>query len=70
VWAIPLSRIADELGSARSANMVALGAVNALCDLFPRALLERQVDALGKESLRESNLRAIEAGAQAVRRAR
>jgi 2-oxoisovalerate ferredoxin oxidoreductase beta subunit len=63
---VPLSSMANELGSARVTNMVAFGALNALFDLFPQELLEQQIHALGKPKLVEINLKALEAGTTVV----
>jgi 2-oxoisovalerate ferredoxin oxidoreductase beta subunit len=66
VRALPFSRIANELGSAKSLNMVAFGAVNRFLGLYPQALIERQLRETGKEKYRELNLRAVAAGAEAA----
>jgi Pyruvate/2-oxoacid:ferredoxin oxidoreductase gamma subunit len=63
---VPLSSMANELGSARVTNMVAFGVINALFDLFPHDLLVKQIHALGKPKLVEINLKALEAGTTVV----
>ena len=65
--AIPVTEIADRLGNAKIANMVALGAFTGLAGLFDRARIEPVVRAMTKrQEFVALNLEAIEAGASYV----
>ncbi|GHU79924.1 2-oxoglutarate ferredoxin oxidoreductase subunit gamma [Clostridia bacterium] len=69
VFAVPVNDIAVKIGNARTANMVMLGAFNALTNLLP---MESLLDALretlgaGKDHLIPINQQAMAAGAEAV----
>lgn len=72
VVAVPCNDIAQELGNARVANMVMLGAYIELTKLFPMdALVEALRHKLGpsKEKLIPLNRKAMEAGAACVHKA-
>ncbi len=67
VVALPATAIADELGSARIANMVALGAYLATTGLLDKEELEKALATVTrKTSLLELNVKAVEAGFQFV----
>jgi 2-oxoglutarate ferredoxin oxidoreductase subunit gamma len=68
VYRVPFSSMANELGSAKVMNMVALGAINAVFDLFTPEMVEAQIRGMGKPKLVEVNLKAFQAGAAAVRK--
>jgi 2-oxoglutarate ferredoxin oxidoreductase subunit gamma len=59
---LPLTRTAIELGSERVANIVALGALAALCGLCERDALARTVRAEAPRSFVDLNLDALAAG--------
>lgn len=63
VLPLPMNEIAQELGEARAANMVALGAVVKVLDLFPlEAVAEamaKELGARGREKLLEVNRQAL-----------
>lgn len=63
---IPFSEIANQLGSARSANMVAAGAIVALTGITEEATLTGLIRALKKKELIETNLKALSAGREAA----
>jgi 2-oxoisovalerate ferredoxin oxidoreductase beta subunit len=67
VYRVPFTNIANELGSAKVMNMVALGAVNEAFGLFDDRLVERQIRGLGKDKFLEINLKAYAAGRAAVK---
>jgi 2-oxoglutarate ferredoxin oxidoreductase subunit gamma len=64
VVSIPMTQIASKLGSVRSANMVALGALSKRCKLFPiRVVVSALREILGgKEDVFLLNKKAIEKG--------
>jgi Pyruvate/2-oxoacid:ferredoxin oxidoreductase gamma subunit len=65
--AIPLTQIADRIGNAKVANMVALGACIGLMGLFDRGSIEPVIRAMTKrDELVGLNLEAIDAGASFV----
>lgn len=67
IIAVPCNEIAAELGNARVANMVMLGAYNAVAKLLPmESLIEALRETLGKEKekLIPLNQKAMEAGAK------
>jgi 2-oxoisovalerate ferredoxin oxidoreductase beta subunit len=66
VHRIPFSQMANEIGSAKVANMVALGAINAVFDLYPPELVEAMIRGMGKDKFIDVNLRAFKAGTAAV----
>jgi 2-oxoglutarate ferredoxin oxidoreductase subunit gamma len=69
VYAVPCNDIAAELGNPRVANIVMLGAFNALTNLLPmESLIEVLRETLGKskEHLIPINQKALAAGAKAV----
>jgi 2-oxoisovalerate ferredoxin oxidoreductase beta subunit len=67
VVAIPVTEIADRIGSAKVANMVALGAFTGVTGLFDRAHIEPVIRAMTKrQELVALNLAAVEAGASFV----
>jgi len=63
---IPFARMANNLGSSKSMNMVAFGAINAILRLFPEELVASQIERLGRAEWREINRKAYGAGAAAV----
>lgn len=67
VAALPLTGLANDLGAPQIANMVALGALRALCGLVSDASLEAELSRGGNEALRTLNRQAVEAGARAAR---
>jgi 2-oxoglutarate ferredoxin oxidoreductase subunit gamma len=70
VVGIPATTIASELGDVRCTNVVALGALAAVEPELPIAWLTEAVESLlgkRKQHLVEPNVRALEAGMQAVR---
>lgn len=69
--ALPATALADELGSAKAANMVALGALLGRTGLLHTPGLLNVVEALTKnQALLELNLKAVEAGLQFTRAAK
>jgi 2-oxoisovalerate ferredoxin oxidoreductase beta subunit len=63
IVAIPVTQIADRIGSARVANMVALGAFTGVTRLFDREHVDAIIRALTKrQELVALNLQAVEAG--------
>jgi Pyruvate/2-oxoacid:ferredoxin oxidoreductase gamma subunit len=67
VVAIPVTEIADRIGSPKVANMVALGAFMGVTRLLGRDHIARVIRAMTKrEELFELNLKAVEAGAAFV----
>ena len=65
VVALPATEMADRIGSAKTANMVALGALLGRTRMLERAGVARVVEAVTKKrELLELNLRAVEAGFQ------
>ncbi|MDR0395669.1 MAG: 2-oxoacid:acceptor oxidoreductase family protein [Oscillospiraceae bacterium] len=69
VYDVPCNDIAVKIGNARVANMVMLGAFNALTELLPaESLLEalRETLGSGKEHLIPVNQQALAAGAESV----
>ena len=67
VLALPATEMADRIGSAKSANMVALGALIRKTNLLDMDPLKEVVRSLTKkEAQLEVNLRAVEAGFQFV----
>ncbi|MDR2657408.1 MAG: 2-oxoacid:acceptor oxidoreductase family protein [Oscillospiraceae bacterium] len=69
IYAVPCNDIAVKIGNARVANMVMLGAFNALTNLLPMdSLLDalRQTLGAGKERLIPINQQALTAGAESV----
>nr|HML49307.1 2-oxoacid:acceptor oxidoreductase family protein [Clostridia bacterium] len=69
-YAVSCNDIAVELGNARVANMVMLGAYIALTEVVPmESLVEalRQTLGAGKEHLIPLNQQAMEAGAKCVK---
>jgi 2-oxoglutarate ferredoxin oxidoreductase subunit gamma len=65
--AVPMNDIAQELGEVRCANMVGLGAVVKVLDLFPVeavvSAMEEELGARGREKLVEVNRQALLRGA-------
>ena len=69
--ALPATALADELGSAKAANMVALGALLGRTGLLHAAGLLKVVEALTKnQALLDLNMKAVEAGLQFTRAAK
>ncbi len=67
VASIPMTRLATEAtGRAQMANVVALGAIAALCPLVDRASMEEAVRAHAPSGLEEAFLKAVEAGFKAA----
>ncbi len=65
VIALPATEMADKLGSAKSANMVALGALIGKTNLLDKDAVIEVVRAMTKNATQlEPNLRAVEAGFQ------
>ena len=64
---IPFSEIANELGNAKVANSVAAGAVIALTGVVDNSSYAGLLRQLPKKALVDVNLRALEAGAAAVK---
>ena len=63
--AVPATEMADKIGSAKSANMVALGALLGKTNLLDKAAVIEAMRAMTKKAeLVEINVRAIEAGYQ------
>lgn len=63
VIALPATEMADKIGSAKSANMVALGALIGKTNLLDKDLVVEVVKALTKKAaLLDLNIRAVEAG--------
>ena len=70
VLEVPATQMASDLGSVRSANMVMMGAYNALRKFVPFDKLIEQMKAAfgkGKAAVFELNTQAIEAGREFVR---
>jgi 2-oxoisovalerate ferredoxin oxidoreductase beta subunit len=68
VIALPATQIADEIGSAKASNMVALGAYVGRTNLLDRSGLVKAVESVTKKrALLDLNLKAIEAGAKFAR---
>ena len=66
---IPATQMASDLGNVRVANMVMMGAYNAVHNLLPfDKLIEQMKDAFGqrKSTIFDINIKAIEAGRDAV----
>jgi len=63
---IPFSDIANKLGNAKVANIVAAGAVIALTGITETKSLMKLINALPKKELIEANLKALEAGREAI----
>ncbi len=63
---IPFSDIANKLGNAKVANIVAAGAVIALTGITETDSLKKLINALPKKALIEANLKALEAGREAI----
>jgi 2-oxoisovalerate ferredoxin oxidoreductase beta subunit len=63
---IPFSEIANRLGSAKSANMVAAGAIMALTGITEEATLTGLIKKLKRKDLIETNLKALTAGREAA----
>jgi len=63
---IPCSDIANKLGNAKVANMVAAGAIMALTGMTETATLEALIRALPRKQLVEINLKALAAGREAL----
>jgi 2-oxoisovalerate ferredoxin oxidoreductase beta subunit len=63
---IPFSDIANKLGNAKVANIVAAGAIIALTGITEAKSLKKLINALPKKALIEANLKALEAGREAV----
>jgi len=59
---IPFSEVANGLGDARVANMVAIGAIIELTGMTETASIEKLIHALPKKALVEANLAALKAG--------
>ncbi|MBI1763451.1 MAG: 2-oxoacid:acceptor oxidoreductase family protein [Acidobacteria bacterium] len=71
VLALPATALADELGSAKAANMVALGALLGRTGLLDTTGLVNVVEAVTKnQALLDLNLKAIEAGLKFTRAAK
>ena len=59
-WALPFTRIADELGDARAANMIMLGALLEITGALPQARIDAALRRLVKNSRRiEFDERAV-----------
>lgn len=68
IVALPATALADEIGSAKIANMVVLGAYLGITNLLDKDEFIKALAAVSKKaSLLELNLKAIEAGIQSVR---
>ncbi|MBI3871488.1 MAG: 2-oxoacid:acceptor oxidoreductase family protein [candidate division Zixibacteria bacterium] len=65
---IPLSEIANELGNAKVANVVAAGAIIALTGMVGETVFVELLRNLPKKALLEVNLKALAAGRQAAER--
>ena len=63
---IPFSDIANKLGNAKVANIVAAGAIIALTGITEIDSLTTLINALPKKALIEANLKALEAGLEAM----
>jgi Pyruvate/2-oxoacid:ferredoxin oxidoreductase gamma subunit len=63
---IPCSDIANKLGNAKAANMVAAGAIIALTNVTAVDVFRRLIEALPKKALIEVNLKALDAGQEAA----
>jgi 2-oxoisovalerate ferredoxin oxidoreductase beta subunit len=63
---IPFSDIANKLGNAKVANVVAAGAIIALTGITEPESLKKLINALPKKALIEANLKALEAGREAI----
>ena len=63
---IPFSDIANKLGNAKVANIVAAGAIIALTGITEIDSLTKLIHALPKKALIEANLKALEAGQEAM----
>jgi 2-oxoglutarate ferredoxin oxidoreductase subunit gamma len=69
VIALPATEMADKIGSAKSANMVALGALIGKTNLLDRdAVIESMRAMTKKAELLEVNVRAIDAGIEFARK--
>jgi len=67
IYRVPFTNIANELGSSKVMNVVALGAINEAFGLFSDQLVERQIKGLGKDKFLEINLKAYAAGKAAAK---
>ena len=66
---IPFTRIArDEIGKVMTANMVALGAIAAVCPLITTKNMEKAVMARAPKGTEEINRKAFKAGVKAVKK--
>ncbi|MFL6213377.1 MAG: 2-oxoacid:acceptor oxidoreductase family protein [Blastocatellia bacterium] len=71
IIALPATKIADEIGSSKAANMVALGAYIGATGLLDQAIVIKVIEAMTKKAaLVELNIKAINAGMQFVREAK
>jgi Pyruvate/2-oxoacid:ferredoxin oxidoreductase gamma subunit len=68
VLSLPATEMADKLGSGKSANMVALGALIGKTNLLDKdAVIEAMKSMTKKAELLEINVRAVEAGFEFAR---
>jgi 2-oxoisovalerate ferredoxin oxidoreductase beta subunit len=63
---VPCSEIANQIGNAKVANMVAAGAIIALSGVTETASFEKLIEALPRKALVEVNLKALAAGRDVV----
>lgn len=63
---IPCTRIAEEVGVPKAANLVGLGAVMALCSALPAEILHRTAEKMMKKEVAALNIEAIRRGMQAA----
>ncbi|MBN1825766.1 MAG: 2-oxoacid:acceptor oxidoreductase family protein [Candidatus Eisenbacteria bacterium] len=67
-YGVPATKIADDLGNTRVANVVAMGAYLGVTDLFSREQAEKALRLhIKKEKLIPLNLKALDAGIQAAK---
>jgi 2-oxoisovalerate ferredoxin oxidoreductase beta subunit len=68
VIAIPATRLADELGNTKAANMIIVGALNAYLNLMsPEVISQALGDVLKRKSLVDLNRKALKKGAEFIR---
>ena len=64
---VPATRMADRLGSAKAANMVALGAYLQLTRVLPAEAVIAALERVGEDrSLLELNMKSLRAGMESV----
>lgn len=66
---IPMNDLADDLGNEKTANIIMLGAINAVADMVDDASLIRKIESqfAGKDKVIALNIKAFETGANAAK---